>query len=124
MPPSPRASRQQCFAGISLVMAALAGALAHPATAQGPPGIRVDDSAVGVTENGGTYTQKVWLFVAPTGDVTVQVASGDTSVVTVNPTTLTFTAANYNIEQEVTYTAVDDSALNFPPRHRQNDGHV
>ena len=57
------------------------------ATAQGPPVIRVDDSTVVVAENGGTYTQKVWLLNAPTAEVTVQVVSGDTSVLTVNPAT-------------------------------------
>jgi hypothetical protein len=97
----------------------LAAGIPQSTTPQTPPYIRVDDSSVTVAENGGTYTQRVWLPVKPTANVTLQVASGDTSVLTVNPTTLTFTPSNHSIKQEVTYTAVDDSALNHPPQHRR-----
>ena len=95
-----------------------AAGIPQSVTAQSPAEIRVDDSAVVVAENGGTYTQKVWLFSEPTANVTLQVTSGNTSVVTVSPTTLTFTPSNYHVKQEVTYTGVDDSARNFPPAHR------
>ena len=59
--------------------------------------IRVFDSAVAANENGATYRQRVWLLSQPTQNVTVQVSSSDTTVVTVNPTTLTFTPQNYTI---------------------------
>ena len=49
----------------------------------------------------------------------MQVISGDNSVLTVSPTTLTFTTTNYSTRQEVTYTAVDDDVLNHPPQHRR-----
>ncbi|WP_428276379.1 Ig-like domain-containing protein [Candidatus Palauibacter sp.] len=48
----------------------------------------------------------------------MQVASGNTSAVTVSPKTLTFTSANYNTRQHVTYTGVDDNIRNQPPAHR------
>ena len=88
------------------------------ATAQHTRGILVDDSSVWVTENGGTYTQEVWLAGEPTADVTVQVVSGNTSAVRVSPATLTFTPTNYNSRQHVTYTGVDDNIRNSPPAHR------
>ena len=73
-----------------------------------------------IPENGGTFRQRVWLEQAvPTADVTVQVVSGDTSVLTVHPTTLTFTPSDYQTAQVVTYTAVDDDVLNHPPQHRR-----
>ena len=102
-------------AGCSLAFAA---GVPESATAQLTRGIVVDDSSVWVTENGGTYTQQVRLAGEPTADVTVQVASGNTSAVRVSPATLTFTPTNYNINQQVTYTGVDDNIRNQPPAHR------
>ncbi len=96
---------------------AFAAGIPQSAAAQ-TRGISVDRSAVWVRENGGTYTQEVWLAGPPTADVTVQVASGNTSAVKVNPATLTFTPTNYNTRQHVTYTGVDDNIRNQPPAHR------
>ena len=44
------------------------------------------------------------------GDVVLNVTSGDTGEATVSPSTLTFTAANWNQPQTVTVTGVDDAA--------------
>jgi hypothetical protein len=77
-----------------------------------------DDDTAGVTftetggstdiaEGGATDTYSVVLNSQPTGDVTIT-PSPDAQV-TVNPTSLTFTPANWNIAQSVTVTAVDDS---------------
>ena len=68
-----------------------------------------DDPGTGaVLEHQGTYT--VQLTSEPVGgDVTVDLASGDTSVATVSPATLTFTSADWSTPQTVTVTAVDDS---------------
>lgn len=96
---------------------ALVAGVPRPAAAQ-QPAIRLLDNSVTVTENGGTYTQQIWLDTAPTAVVTVTVVSGNTSAVTVHPETLTFTANDYSTRQEVTYTGVDDNILNHPPAHR------
>ncbi len=67
-----------------------------------------DPDTGGVLEHRGAYT--VRLASEPAGgDVTVDLASGDTSVATVSPATLTFTSADWSTEQTVTVTAVDDS---------------
>ena len=78
--------------------------------------IRLHDHTVSMNERGGTYTQSVWLLGAPTSDVRVDVTSGDATIVIVEPTTLTFTPANYGDKQQVTYHAVDDSVVNDPLR--------
>ncbi len=61
---------------------------------------------------GNTDTHMVILTSEPTDDVTVEVDSDDTEAATVSPATLTFTAANWNIEQTVTVTGVDDDLDN------------
>ena len=67
-----------------------------------------DPDTGGVLEHRGAYT--VQLSSEPAGgDVTVGLASGDTSVATVSPATLTFTSADWSTPQTVTVTAVDDS---------------
>ena len=63
------------------------------------------------TEAGGTATFNVALGVAPTADVSVALASSDTSEGTVAPPTLTFTTTNWGTVQTVTVTGVDDSDL-------------
>ncbi len=79
------------------------------------PGILLDPTAVTVNEDGdgNTATYKVKLATAPTADVTVALTvpkddPNDPDLATVNPTSLTFTASNWNTEQEVTVTGVDD----------------
>ena len=78
--------------------------------------IRVYDSSVAANEAGGTYEQLVWLGAKPTSDVTVAVVSGDRTVATVDPPTLTFSPTNYRTKQTVTYRAVDDNRVNRPRR--------
>lgn len=62
-----------------------------------------------VTEGGATDTYTVVLNTQPTSDVTVTLTPD--AQVGVNPTTLTFTAANYNVAQTVTVTAADDATV-------------
>ena len=57
---------------------------------------------------GGEGAYSVSLSAEPTSDVTVTVQSADQSSVTVDPSQLTFTPANYTSAQTVTVTAVDD----------------
>ena len=111
----------RAFLGWGLfTVAVLAGAVLQPATAHAQA-LLVGNSSVAMSEIGGssTYAQTVWLSSGPTptSNVTVEVGVTDATVVTVNPTMLTFTPQNYNVAQEVTYTAVDDSL--YSPDHRR-----
>ena len=60
-----------------------------------------------VSEHKGTY--EVVLTSRPTGTVTVNIASSDTSVATVSPQSLTFAPAVWDDRQIVTVTAVPDN---------------
>ena len=74
-------------------------------------GVTVSKMAVTVTEaagDGRTETYTVKLDTRPTGTVTVGVASGNTSVATVNKSSLTFTTTTWSTPQTVTVTGVDD----------------
>ena len=62
------------------------------------------------TEARGTATFTVVLTSAPTGDVTINLSSSDTTEGTV-PASLTFTAANFSVAQTVTVTGVDDALV-------------
>jgi hypothetical protein len=65
-------------------------------------------SGLGVTEDGGTATFTVVLGSEPSDDVTIALSSGDTGEAVVSPTSLTFTADDWDTEQTVTVTGVDD----------------
>ncbi|NJN15506.1 MAG: hypothetical protein HC822_04030 [Oscillochloris sp.] len=75
-----------------------------------------DDDTAGVTlsgpaatpiaENGGTATYTLVLDSEPTADVTIALTTDGLS--TVAPTSLTFTASNWNTPQTVTITALND----------------
>ena len=64
------------------------------------PAIQVSPATLTIAK-GGSATFDVTLAAAPTDSVTINVASDDTDV-TVSPTPLTFTTANYNTAQMVT----------------------
>ncbi len=79
--------------------------------------VNIDDDSIGITvgsisgnttEVGGTATFGVRLHSQPTNDVTIDVASSDTGEGTVSPATLTFTGPNWNVDQTVTVTGVND----------------
>ena len=78
----------------------------------------VDNDTAGVTvspvggstaEAGGSATFNVVLTSQPTADVTVSIASSDTTEGTVSTSSLTFTAANWDFAQVVSVTGVDDA---------------
>ncbi len=71
--------------------------------------VSVTPLTVTVTEGGSTMTFDVVLGSEPTGDVVIDVASGDTGEATVAPTQLTFTSANWSSAQTVTVTGVNDA---------------
>jgi hypothetical protein len=60
------------------------------------------------TESGGTATFTVRLTSQPTGDVVIAVSSTDTTEGTVAISSLTFTNGNWNSNQTVTVTGVND----------------
>ena len=74
-----------------------------------------------VTENETTY--EVALASKPTGTVTITVASGDATVATVSPKTLTFTPSDWNA-QTVTVTAVDDDLDNAGDQRKTSITHT
>lgn len=77
-----------------------------------PPGLTITDpgatTTTEVTGAGNTVTFNVSLNTQPSSNVTVAVASTDTTEGRVTPATLTFTPFNFNVPQPVTLTGVDD----------------
>ena len=68
--------------------------------------------SVALTEGGASVTTGVRLAFDPKFDVTVSVESQDSGGASVTPSSLVFTSANWNIDQNVTFTApVDDDAF-------------
>ena len=66
-------------------------------------------SGLSTTEHGGADTFTVRLSSRPTGNVAIAVSSNDTSEGTVSVSSLTFTPDNWNVDQTVTITGVNDS---------------
>jgi probable HAF family extracellular repeat protein len=74
-----------------------------------PAGIRVRPTpGLITTEAGGTVQFAVKLNSQPTADVTIPIASSDTTEGIVSASSLTFTPDNWNTYQTVTVTGVDD----------------
>lgn len=65
--------------------------------------------STGVTEAGGTDTLDVVLNTLPSSSVTISLTGSDSTESTFLPTQLTFTTANWNTPQTVTFTGQDDS---------------
>jgi hypothetical protein len=88
-----------------------------------PPDVSVtnrDDETAGfavsaisgdTTEAGGQASFTVRLTSQPTGDVVIGVTSSDTAEGTVDKSSLVFTPADWDVEQTVTVTGADDSAV-------------
>jgi len=84
-------------------------------------GVTVSKSAVTVTENGATDSYSIVLNSKPTRDVYIYPTDSSTSaipaqdpLVTLNPSTLTFTSLNWNTPQSVLVTAIHDYLINSP----------
>jgi ELWxxDGT repeat protein len=77
-------------------------------TAPAAPGIQIIQSggSTTVNEGGANDTYGVVLNTQPTSDVVVTISANNQ--LTTNKQTLTFTASNWNIAQDVTIAAVDD----------------
>jgi len=65
------------------------------------------------SETGGTASFTVVLDSPPTNPVTIALTSSDVSEGTVEPSSVTFTASNWNVPVPVTVTGVDDSLLDY-----------
>jgi subtilisin family serine protease len=77
----------------------------------GGPGVSVGSPSPNgtTTEAGGSVSFNVVLATQPTGDVSIPVSSSDVTEGTANVSSLTFTAANWNVPQAVTVTGVNDN---------------
>ncbi len=76
------------------------------------PGINVNPtSGLTTTEAGGTATFTISLNTLPTENVDITLLSDNAAEGSVNPTSLTFTTANWNQLQTVTVTGMDDAVL-------------
>ncbi len=78
------------------------------------PGLTITQSGgnTSVVEGGTSDSYSVALNTQPTADVIVTLANpGAPTQLALTPTTLTFTAANWNTPQTVTVTAVDDTLV-------------
>jgi hypothetical protein len=69
-------------------------------------------SALQTTEAGGTATFSVRLQSAPTAPVTIALGNSNPGQGSLSTSSLTFTAANWNVAQSVTITALDDHIVN------------
>jgi len=79
------------------------------------PGISVTPSSnLFTTENGASASFTVSLDTKPIADVTIAVSSDDLTEGTVSPSTLTFTADNWDQPQTVSVTGVDDDTADGP----------
>jgi hypothetical protein len=71
-------------------------------------GINPSTTNLGSLPEGGAGSFGVTLTQQPPDNVTVNVASSDSQILTVAPSALTFTPANWNVAQTVSVTAPDD----------------
>jgi hypothetical protein len=70
-------------------------------------GVSISESSLTVGE-GSSDSYTVALDSEPTAEVTISISSGDEGKATVEPTSLTFTASDWDTPQEVTVTGQDD----------------
>ena len=109
-------TRDRCARSLANLLFALVVAGTFGAEAlYAQPTIHVNDSSITVNESG-THNQSnqgVWLGpTAPTGDVTISLTNDSPTLVTMSPTSLTFTPSNWNTMQTVTFSGVDDDVVN------------
>lgn len=73
------------------------------------PGLSSGIASYQVDEAGTTTAIPIVLNTQPTGNVTVEIISANTDEVTVSPSTLTFTSANWNTVQYINAQGIDDA---------------
>ena len=89
------------------------GAVAH---AQTTPALVLSPTSIEMPESTGRKKYTVKLSTQPAGKVTVAVESADTTVATVNVSSLTFTTSDWDDKQTVWVSAVDDDIANAQSR--------
>src|SRR4051812_3958958 len=100
------ASTDPVYSGITLPN--LSVSVTDNATANA--GITVSStSGLVTTEAGGTATFRIHLDAQPTATVTIALGNSDTTEGTVSPTSLVFTPADWNLDQTITVTGLDDA---------------
>ncbi|MFA5648371.1 MAG: Ig-like domain-containing protein [Bacteroidales bacterium] len=72
-------------------------------------------SGTATSEDGGTVTFDLKLSSKPTANVVVAISSSNTTQGTVNKSTVTFTASNWNTPQTVTVTGVNNATAGANP---------
>ena len=82
-------------------------------------GIRNFDSSISVGENG-TYNNQVWLTRRPSTDVKINLSVEDPNLLTLTPSTLTFTPESYGDPQIVSVRGIDNTTIESLPRTRVN----
>ena len=77
------------------------------------PGITLilEDSTTSESDDDNTGTIRLVLNTQPTANVVITPTSSNTGEGTVSPETLTFTTSNWDTEQQVTVTGVDDAII-------------
>lgn len=78
------------------------------------PGFVISPTSVTTTESGGQAFFSVVLTVAPSRDVTLPLVVGNPNEGKINPTSVTFTPANWNVAQLVTVSGMDDPVVDGP----------
>lgn len=73
------------------------------------PGFIIGAISGNTGEGGSTATYTVRLDTQPDGRVVIDIVSSDTGEGTVSPASITFTSSDYDTDQTVTVTGVDDS---------------
>ena len=86
------------------------------ATDDDSEGVFISKTTLSIVESGGVGTYRVHLKTPPTGDVTVDVSSGNTNVVTVSPPSLSFSSSDWETPKRVDVTTVNDDIDNDPDR--------
>ena len=81
------------------------------------------DGSTDVVEGGATDIYRVRLDTQPTASVTISLST-EKGEVSLSPSTLTFTTANWNVYQDVTVTAVDDDVEELIAPHSDNIIHT
>ena len=72
------------------------------------PKIIASDISGHTTESGGTASFTIKLNITPSDEVIINISSDNTDEGIVSPESITFTAGNWNSEQTITVTGVDD----------------
>ena len=67
------------------------------------------DSTSATLDEGQSITRTFRLKSQPTSDVTLNIGSNNSSRLSISKSSLTFTASNWNIDQSVTFTSIDNS---------------